>query len=192
MLGYRGAFRYIHNPEVFELELEAIKIVRNKMGLKNLWLMLPFVRNVGELIAVKKLLAASGLHRTPTFKLWMMVEIPSNVILLESFIKAGIDGVSIGSNDLTMLLLGTDRDNEEVAQEYNEQDPALLWAYEHIIKTAQKYKITSSMCGQAPSLYPNLLEKLVQWGITSVSISPDAIDNTRYLISEFEKKLISS
>lgn len=191
MLGYRGAFRYIHNPEVFELELEAIKLVRNKMGLKNLWLMLPFVRNVEEVVEVKKILGSVGLHRTPTFKLWMMVEIPTNVILLDKFIEAGIDGVSIGSNDLTMLMLGTDRDNSEVAQEYNEQDPAMLWAYERIIKTANKYKITSSMCGQAPSLYPNLLEKLVKWGITSVSVSPDAIDNTRHLISEFEKKLIA-
>ncbi|HSW96442.1 MAG TPA: phosphoenolpyruvate synthase [Candidatus Saccharimonadales bacterium] len=191
MLGYRGAFRYIHNPEVFELELEAIKLVRNKLGLKNLWLMLPFVRNVEEVVEVKKILGSVGLHRTPTFKLWMMVEIPTNVILLDKFIEAGIDGVSIGSNDLTMLMLGTDRDNSEVAQEYNEQDPAMLWAYEKIIKTANKYKITSSMCGQAPSLYPNLLEKLVKWGITSVSVSPDAIDNTRHLLSEFEKKLIS-
>ncbi|MBI2074984.1 MAG: phosphoenolpyruvate synthase [Candidatus Levybacteria bacterium] len=190
MLGYRGAFRYIHDPEVFELELEAIKKVRDKMGYKNIWLMLPFVRTVKELIAVKKIVSASGLYRSSNFKLWMMVEIPSNVIMIEKFIYAGIDGVSIGSNDLTMLILGTDRDNSEVAREFNEQDDAVLWAIEQVIKTAHKHGITSSICGQAPSMYPDLVEKLVKWGITSISVSPDAIDNVRKTIADCEKKLI--
>ncbi|KKS74486.1 MAG: Phosphoenolpyruvate synthase, partial [Candidatus Gottesmanbacteria bacterium GW2011_GWC2_42_8] len=117
MLGYRGAYRYMSDPEVFNLELETIKMVRNKHGLKNLWLMLPFVRTVRELTEVKKIIAGSGLSRSASFKLWMMVEIPSNVILLDKFCEAGIDGVSIGSNDLTMLILGTDRDNTEVSPE---------------------------------------------------------------------------
>lgn len=189
MLGFRGAYRYIHDSQVFELELEAIKIVRNKMGLKNLWVMLPFVRTVRELLEVKKILAANGLHRTPSFKLWMMVEIPSNVILLDEFINAGIDGVSIGSNDLTMLLLGTDRDNSEVAPEFDERNPAVLWALEKVIKTCHKHNITCSICGQAPSLYPDLVEKLVQFGVTSVSVSPDAIETVRQTISDCEKKL---
>ncbi len=191
MLGYRGAFRYIHDPEVFELEIEAIKKVRNKYGLKNLWLMLPFVRTVKELEEVKKELAASGLHRSPTFKLWMMVEIPSNVILLDKFIEQGIDGVSIGTNDLTMLILGTDRDNDEVAPEFNEQNEAVLWALEKVVKTAGKYNITASVCGQAASTYPELVKNLVKWGVTSVSVSPDTIDNTRKLISTFEKELLN-
>ncbi|MGH7246043.1 MAG: putative PEP-binding protein, partial [Candidatus Levyibacteriota bacterium] len=191
MLGYRGAFRYIHDPEVFNLELEAIKMVREKMGHKNLWLMLPFVRTVQDLVDVKKLISNAGLYRSSTFKLWLMCEIPSNVILIEKFIEKGIDGVSIGSNDLTMLILGTDRDNSEVAPEFNEQDPAVMWAFEHVIKTCAKYKVTCSMCGQAPSQYVELLEKLVKWGITSVSISPDAIHNTRQKIAEIEKKLLS-
>lgn len=190
MLGFRGAFRYIHDPEVFELELEAIKIVRNKNGLKNLWVMLPFVRTVRELIEVKKLISTSGLYRSDSFKLWMMVEIPTNVILLEKFIRVGIDGVSIGSNDLTMLIIGTDRDNSEVASEFNEQDESVLWAFEHVIKTANKYKVTTSICGQAPSQYPDLVEKLIRWGITSVSISPDAIEHVRRVVSECEKRLI--
>lgn len=190
MLGYRGAFRYINDPEVFALELEAIKIVRNKKNLKNLHLMVPFVRTVKELIEVKKLISAAGLYRSAQFKLWMMVEIPSNVILLEEFIHVGIDGVSIGSNDLTMLLLGTDRDNSEIAREFDERNPAVLWALEHVIKTAHKHNVTSSICGQAPSQYPDLLEKLVQWGITSVSIAPDTIDSVRHTLSLCEKKLI--
>jgi len=191
MLGYRGAYRYIHNPEVFKLELKAIKKVRDKMGYKNLWVMLPFVRTVKELEEVKKILMRADLHRSPTFKLLMMVEIPSNVILLPKFIECGIDGVSIGSNDLTMLILGTDRDNDEVAPEFDERNDAVLWAFEHVIKTAHKYRITSSVCGQSVSTYPDLVEKLVSWGVTSVSVSPDAIENTRETIAKAEKKLIN-
>jgi pyruvate,water dikinase len=111
--------------------------------------------------------------------------------LLEDFIAAGIDGVSIGSNDLTMLLLGTDRDNSEVASEFSELNPAPLWAFEHVIKTARKHQITASICGQAVSTYPDLVEKLVSWGVTSVSISPDAVDSTRKLIQKVEQKIIS-
>lgn len=190
MLGFRGAYRYINDESVFNLELEAIKLVRNKMGYKNLHLMVPFCRTVDELIKVKRIISASGLTRSNSFKLWMMVEIPSNVILLEDFIAVGIDGVSIGSNDLTMLILGTDRDNETVAPEFDERNPAVLWALEHVVKTAHKHHITCSLCGQAASLYPDLVEKLVGWGITSVSVSPDAVDNTRRVISHIEKNLL--
>lgn len=190
MLGYRGCYRYISDESVFNLELEAIKIVRNKMGYKNLHLMIPFVRTVDELVKVKRIISASGLSRSNTFKLWMMVEIPSNVILLEDFINVGIDGVSIGSNDLTMLILGTDRDNETVAGEFDERNPAVLWALEHVVKTAARRHITCSLCGQAASLYPDLVDKLVSWGITSVSVSPDAVDNTRRVIAHIEKRLL--
>ncbi len=191
MLGFRGCYRYLIQPEVFQMEIEALKIVRHKYNLKNLWLMIPFVRTVMELIEVKSLLHTNGLHRSPSFHLWMMVEIPSNVILLDKFIEAGIDGVSIGSNDLTMMILGTDRDNDTVAREFDERNPAVLWALEKTIKTCHQYKITSSICGQAPSTYPDLVEKLVEWGITSVSVSPDAIDRTRQIIYDAEKRLVS-
>lgn len=190
MLGYRGAFRYVNDPEVFELELEAIKYIRNKKNLKNLWLMVPFVRTVKEMEEVKKMISAFGLYRSSTFKLWMMVEIPANIILLDKFIELGIDGISIGSNDLTMLILGIDRDNSEVAREFNEQNEAVLWAIESAVKTAKKYDITASICGQAPSLYPQLVENLVRWGITSVSVSPDAIDITRKIVSDAERRII--
>ena len=190
MIGYRGVHRYLHDQSVFKLELEAIKRVRNKHGYKNLSLMLPFVRTVDQLTKVKSLVASNGLTRSPSFKLWMMVEIPSNVILLDDFIKVGIDGISIGTNDLTMLILGTDRDNETVADVYDERDPAVLWALEKIIKTANKHGITSSICGQAPSIYPDLTAKLVEWGITSVSVSPDMIDRTREIVSLAEKRLL--
>lgn len=188
-LGYRGSFRYVTEPEVFELELKAIKKVRDKYNLKNLWLMIPFCRTARELQEVKKIIVSQGLTRSSTFKLWLMVETPANVILLEDFVNVGIDGISIGSNDLTMLLLGVDRDNAELAQVFNEQDPVSLWAYEKTIKTCHRLKITSSICGQAPSIYSDLVEKLVEWGITSISVNPDAIRRTKELVYEMEKRI---
>lgn len=192
MLGYRGAYRYIHDPDVFELELAAIKKVRNELGHKNLWLMIPFVRNVREMQIVKKIVVASGLSRSQTFKLWMMVEIPVNVVLLDSFIDIGIDGLSVGTNDLTMLMLGTDRDNETVASDYDERNPAVLWALQHIIRTAHKRGVTVSVCGQAPSTYPDVAEFLCREGVTSVSVTPDVLEKTRQVLYATEHKLISA
>ena len=189
MLGYRGAFRYIKDPDVFKLELEAIRRVRQKH--KNLQLMIPFVRSPKELLSTRSIVEECGLFKDSKFKFYMMVEIPTNVIQLEEFIKVGIDGVSIGSNDLTMLILGTDRDNEEVSTEFNEMDPSVLWALKKIVETAAKNNITSSICGQAPSIYPELTEMLVSWGITSISVNPDVIDSTRKIIYEAENKLVS-
>jgi len=189
LLGFRGASRYLIDDDILELEAKAIKQVRNKAGFKNLWLMLPFVRTTEELRETKKSLASYGLMRSPSFKLWLMVEIPANVILLEDFIKIGIDGVSVGTNDLTMLILGTDRDNPKLANVYNEENPAVLWALKKTIKTCQKMGITSSICGQAPSTKPKLVKKLVRWGITSISVSPDAIDRTRKLIAKAEQEV---
>lgn len=191
MLGFRGAARYVADSRVFDLELEAIKTVRNKMGYKSLHVMIPFVRTPKELMDVKKLIAANGLTRSSTFKLWLMVEIPTNVIRIDDFLDVGIDGVSIGSNDLTMLMLGTDRDNSEVAHDFSELDPSLLWAFERVIRACANRGVTSSMCGQAPSDYPDLVEKLVSWGITSVSVNPDALAHVRETIYEAEKKLVA-
>ena len=192
LLGFRGAIRYINSEEVFSMELEAIKQVRNKYGFKNLWIMIPFIHTPAELVKVKRIIAAAGLLRSPSFKLWMMVEIPSNVILLNKFIDTGIDGVSIGSNDLTMLTLGLDRDNSEVAPAFNELDPAVLWALKKTITTCKKRGITASICGQAPSNYPELVEKLVKWGVTSISVSPDAVDRTRQTIHWAESKCLKN
>jgi pyruvate,water dikinase len=188
MLGYRGCYRYINDPEVFRLEVDAIKKVRNEYGYKNLHLMIPFVRTVDELVKVKHILNEFGLRRSATFKLLMMVEIPSNVLLLDEFLDVGVDGVSIGSNDLTMLILGTDRDNNEVAGEFDERNQAVMLALEHIVKTCKKHKVICGICGQAPSVYPEITEKLVEWGITSVSVSPDMIGHTRKVVYEIENK----
>ena len=117
------------------------------------------------------------------------VEIPSNIILLEDFIDAGIDGISIGSNDLTQLTLGIDRDSAKLAETFDERDESVMLSLEKAIKVSKSKGITSSICGQAPSVYPELTEKLVEWGITSVSVSPDIIDQTREIIAKVETKL---
>jgi pyruvate, water dikinase len=187
MLGYRGAYRYIADPEVFNLELQAIKRVREKYN--NLRLMIPFVRNPEELAKVRRLVAAEGLFESPTFKFWMMVEIPVNVVLIDKFIDVGIDGVSIGSNDLTMLMTGTDRDNEKVASDFDERSPALMWALKRVIRHCNRRGVTSSICGQAPSEYPELVKKLVKYGITSISVNPDVINKTRHMVMEAEKEV---
>ncbi len=187
MLGYRGVSRYIADIETFKLELAAIKQVREKYD--NLWVMLPFVRTPAELAKTVKIITEEGLARSSTFKLWMMVEVPSNVILLEKFLAVGIDGISIGSNDLTQLILGVDRDNAKLSSVFDERDEAVLWGLERAVKTAKAMGVTASICGQAPSVYPEITQKLVEWGITSVSVSPDMIDETRDIISNVEERL---
>jgi pyruvate,water dikinase len=187
MLGYRGCSRYIKDLDVFKLEIEAIKKVRKQY--KNLWVMIPFVRTVAEMARVKGLLANEGLRQSTDFKLWMMVEVPSNVFLIDKFLDVGIDGISIGSNDLTQLILGIDRDSQKLAEQFDEQDEAVLMALERVIKATAKRGVTSSICGQAPSVYPELTEKLVAWGITSVSVNPDVLEKTRGIIAAAERRL---
>ncbi|MEM4295831.1 MAG: phosphoenolpyruvate synthase, partial [Candidatus Anstonellales archaeon] len=191
MIGFRGASRYIKQEEVFRMELRAIKKVREEDGLKNLWLMIPFVRRTGELRAIKQIMESEGLYRTKDFKLWIMVEVPSTVFNIEEFIKEGIDGVSIGSNDLTQLILGIDRDNAILGRDFDERNSAVLKAIKHVIKAARKHGITSSLCGQAPSVYPEFAEILVEAGITSISVNPDAIERTRKIVASAEKKVMT-
>jgi len=187
MLGYRGASRYITDTDVFKLELEAIKKVRQDYP--NLWVMIPFVRTIDELTRTVKIMESVGLKRSDNFKLWMMVEVPSNIFLMEKFLEVGIDGISIGSNDLTQLILGIDRDSEKLAETFDERNEAVLIALERAIKVSRSMGVTSSICGQAPSVYPELTEKLVEWGITSVSVSPDMIGTTREIIAKAEARL---
>ncbi len=187
MIGYRGCSRYLREPDLFALEAAAISRVRQQYD--NLYVMLPFVRTPQELREVKALLESNGLRRDQGMKLWMMAEVPSNVILLDQFLDAGIDGISIGSNDLTQLVLGVDRDNERLADLFDERNEAVLWALERIVTTASRRGVTCSICGQAPSFYPDLTERLVEWGITSVSVSPDMIERTRKIVHRAERKL---
>ena len=187
MLGYRGCCRYVREPDVFKMEIAAIKKVRQEYN--NLWVMIPFIRRVPELAHAKDILEQEGLVGSADFKLWMMVEVPSNIILMDRFIDVGIDGISIGSNDLTQLTLGLDRDSPKLAEIFDERDEAVMWCLDRAVRTAKKRRITSSICGQAPSVYPGLTAKLVKSGITSVSVNPDMIERTRDIIAKVEEEL---
>jgi pyruvate, water dikinase len=190
MMGYRGAARYIEEPELFKMELEAIKKVRGEFGLKNLWLMIPFVRRIGELRAIREIMAEVKLYRTRDFKLWIMVEVPSTVILIDQFCQEGIDGISIGTNDLTQLTLGIDRDNATLAKGFDERNEAVYRSIQRVVETCNRYGVTSSLCGQAPSVYPEFAEKLVEFGITSISVNPDSIEKARRTVASAEQKVI--
>ncbi|HLC38853.1 MAG TPA: phosphoenolpyruvate synthase [Patescibacteria group bacterium] len=186
MIGYRGACRYLAEPDLFKLELKMLKNVRKRLN--NVWLMIPFVRTPTELKKVLAMVSEAGLTKAPDFKIWMMAEIPANVLLIDDFLKQGIDGVSIGSNDLTQLVLGIDRDNAHLAAEFDEREDAVLKAIEQIIAGCKARGVTISICGQAPSVYPEICEFLVKAGITSISVNPDVIEQTRELVSKVEKK----
>jgi len=190
MIGYRGASRYIKEPDLFKLELDAIKQVRKTT--KNLWLMIPFVRTIAEIEQVKAIVSESGLKRGPDFKFWMMVEVPSNVLLINQFLAVGIDGVSIGSNDLTQLTLGIDRDNASMAEEFDERDEAVMRSIAHVIRACRKNHVSCSICGQAATTYPEVTELMVKEGATSVSVSPDSVVKTRRLVASVEKKIMLS
>ncbi len=190
MIGFRGAYRYINQPEVFLMELKAIKKIWED-GYQNLYLMIPFLRTTWELIKIKEIINYSGLFNYPHFKLYLMVEVPAVAIGLEEFLKIGVDGVSIGTNDLTMLMLGVDRDNQEISEIYDERHPIIIKMLEYIVETCNKFGVSSSICGQAASDYPEVIEPLVKKGITSVSVNPDAVYRTRELIFNLEKKLFN-
>ncbi|MEM3690630.1 MAG: putative PEP-binding protein, partial [Candidatus Micrarchaeia archaeon] len=190
MMGYRGCSRYTSEPDAFKLEVDAIKKVREVYGLKNLWLMIPVVRTVEELVEIKKLLEQFGLKRSRDFKLWIMVEVPSTIFLAQEFCDVGIDGISIGSNDLTQFTLACDRDNPTLAAKFDERNEAVMKAIKHVIRVCRKNGVTTSICGQAPSVYPEYAEKLVEFGITSISVNPDMIDVTRRNVASAERKLM--
>ena len=193
MIGWRGVSRYIHpNYEpAFRLEVRAIKKVRDEWGLKNVWVMLPFVRTTWELEKVLKIMEEEGLERGKDFKVWIMVEVPSTVLLADEFAKL-VDGFSIGSNDLTQLVLGVDRDSGMLHRMgyFDERDPAVLKAIEMIIDAAHRNGISASICGQAPSVYPEIVEFLVRKGIDSISVNPDAVISTRRLVASIERKIM--
>ena len=192
LLGFRGASRYTdpkYEP-AFKLEIAAVKKVRNEMGLKNLWCMIPFNRTVDEFVKIRELLQREGLKQDEDFKLWIMAEIPSNILLADEFCKAGADGFSIGSNDLTMLILGADRDNEILAPLFDERNLAVKRAIKSLIETAHQYGKTVSICGQAPSVYPEFTRFLVESGIDSVSVNPDAVVQTRKLVAQVEQRIL--
>lgn len=190
MLGYRGAFRYRKEPEIFRLECRAIAKVREEYGLKNVWVMIPFVRTLEDVAETKRLMKEEGLRQGPDFELWLMVEVPSTVFLIDEFLDLGIDGVSFGTNDLTMLILGIDRGDASVAEIYDERNLGVLRALSHVIRICREREVTTSICGQAPSVYPEYCEFLVREGVTSLSVNPDAVVPTRKLVASIEQRIL--
>ncbi|MEI3066120.1 phosphoenolpyruvate synthase [Phascolarctobacterium faecium] len=191
LLGWRGASRY-YDPkyiEAFKLECQAVVKVREEFGLKNLNVMIPFCRNVEECEKVVKIMAECGLERGKDFKVWLMAEIPSNIILADQFNKY-VDGYSIGSNDLTMLVLGCDRDNDTVSHIYDERNLAVRRAVRHLIEVAHSEGKTVSICGQAPSVYPEFCEFLIKSGIDSISVNPDTVKFTKRLVAQVEQRVM--
>lgn len=193
MIGWRGVSRYI-SPEYeegFRLECRAMMKVREEFGLTNVIAMLPFVRTLDELVTVKEIMASEGLKQSKNFKIWIMAEVPAVVFQAEEFAEL-VDGFSIGSNDLTQLVMGADRDSGVLNNMgyFDERNKPVKRALKTIIDAANKKGITCSICGQGPSQYPELAEYLVECGVTSMSVNPDTVEYTRRLVASVEQKLI--
>jgi pyruvate,water dikinase len=188
MIGYRGCFRYVREPELFALELEMLSRVREETP--NVVVMIPFVRTLWELEACLELVDKSPLGRQRGLQRWIMAEVPSVVHRIRDYAALGIDGLSIGSNDLTQLILGVDRDNERCRDLFDEEDAAVLDAIQQIIERGHAHGLTVSLCGQAPSNRPAFAEHLVRFGIDSVSVTPDAVDAARRTLASAERRLL--
>ncbi len=188
MIGFRGASRY-YSPDYkdgFALECRAIRKLREEMGFDNVVVMIPFCRTPGEADRVLEVMKEAGLERGKNgLQVYVMCEVPSNVILAEAFADR-FDGFSIGSNDLTQLTLGIDRDSDALADLFREDDPAVLWMIESIIKRAHAKGCKVGLCGQAPSNDPAFARHLVEWGIDSISVTPDAFLAVKRHVSEAE------
>jgi pyruvate,water dikinase len=189
MIGYRGALRYVQEPDLLGLELEAISRVWDA-GHDNFHVMVPFVRTPREVVAVRSQMEAAGLLSRPGFELWVMAEVPSVLFHLERYAELGIAGISIGSNDLTQLVLGTDRDSELVAEEFDERDAAVTEYITELLARARRLGISTSICGQAPSVHPEYAEVLVRAGIEAISINMDTVDRARRLIASAERRVL--
>lgn len=193
MIGWRGVSRYISPAyeEGFRLECRALKKVREEFGLDNVWGMLPFVRTTWELETVKNIMAEEGLVQSKSFKIWIMAEVPSVVFEAEEFAQM-VDGFSIGSNDLTQLIMGADRDSAILNNMgyFDERNEAVKRSISIMIKATHKYGKTISICGQGPSQYPEFAEFLVREGIDSMSINPDTVVYTRRLVAAAEQRII--
>jgi pyruvate,water dikinase len=191
MIGYRGEYRYTKEDDIFRLELKAVRQARETMGFTNIWVMVPFVRTLKVFRETIRIMREEGLeHRgCPDFQLWIMVEVPSACFMIEEFCREGIDGVSFGTNDLTMLVLGVDRNDASVQELYDERNLGVLRAIAYTMAVCKKHGVTTSICGQAPSVYPDYLEFMIRCGCTSISVNPDTVVSARRNVAMVERKI---
>ena len=191
MIGYRGEYRYTKEDDIFRLELRAVRQARETMGFTNIWVMVPFVRTLKVFRETVRIMREEGLeHRDcPDFQLWIMVEVPSTCFMIEEFCREGIDGVSFGTNDLTMLVLGVDRNDTSVQELYDERNLGVLRAIAYTMAVCKKHGVTTSICGQAPSVYPDYLEFMIRCGCTSISVNPDTVVSARRNVAMVEHKI---
>lgn len=184
MLGMRGTFSYQANPNLLRLQLAALKQVQ-KQGCDNVHLVLPFVRTVEEFVFCRRQVEQAGLRQNSRFQLWIMAEVPSVLLLLPDYVAAGVQGISIGTNDLTQLLLGVDRDHPQMADAFDPYHPAVLRAVRYLVESARQVGIPCSICGQSFDRHPALLQSLLQWGITAISVDLSEIETVYRAIRQF-------
>lgn len=189
MLGRRGTYRYLHDPTSFDLELAALHQLYAQ-GYSNVQLILPFVRTVEEFAFCRRRVEQAGLRDNHHFQLWIMAEVPSVLFLLPDYVKAGVQGISIGTNDLTQLLLAADRNLGELGSSLDGRHPAVMGAIKQLIDMAKVAGIPCAICGQAPAQYPELVTSLVEWGIQSISVDVNDVEATYHAIARAEQRLL--
>lgn len=191
LLGIHGTWSYQLDGAMFEVELAALRQIQ-LAGLDNIRLLLPFVRTVEEFSHCRRSVVNAGLYDSANFQLWIMAEVPSVIFLLHDYAAAGIDGIAIGTNDLTQLLLAIDRDHPQMQSSFDQRHPAVQRAIQQLIQTAQTLGLPCSVCGQAPVQHPELVASLVKWGVTAICVAPGAIASTYRAIARAERSILLS
>ena len=189
ILGQHGTFSYMLEPSLLDLEINILSEV-HKLGYSNVHLILPFVRSVEEFQFCRSRIEAQWQDKPNHFQIWIMAEVPSVLFLLPEYVKAGVQGIAIGTNDLTQLLLGIDREKAEMKSVFNARHPAVMKAIEQLISQAKIAGIPCSICGDAPALYPEIIDDLIRWGITSISVNVNAVEEAYQAIARAEQRLI--
>jgi pyruvate, water dikinase len=186
VLGIRGTFSYQLNPSLFDQELAALRQVQQN-GYTNVHLILPFVRTVEEFSFCRQRVEQAGLTQNPDFRLWIMAEVPSVLLLLPDYVQAGVQGIAIGSNDLTQLILGIDRDHPQMQPAFDQHHPAVMRAMQHLIQTSRQLGIPCSLCGQMPRQHLEAIESLIRWGITAISVDASDVAQVYRAIERAER-----
>jgi len=189
LLGWHGPLAYLQDPTLFQVELQALRRIQ-QLGHTNLRLLLPFIRTVEEVRACLTWVREAGLYQEPDFQVWIMAEVPAVLFQLPEFVQAGVTGIAIGTNDLTQLLLAIDRDHPPLFPAYTPAHPAVLRAMQHLIETAKSLGIPCMVCGEAPVCHPEMIPDLVRWGVTGLSVSPDAVELVSGAIAQAEYQLL--